>query len=82
MPNRSVPSTEDGDASAVPGDDRHPVVRAVELRWKHALVALIVGGTTYALYEVGGWTLDAIVFGVVTLAIVAYSVLTYRSDVR
>lgn len=69
------------DSSAV-GTDRNPVTRLVALRWRHALVAFVVGTTTYALYEVGGWSVDAVLFGFATLAIIVYSVATYRSDVR
>ena len=60
----------------------NPLARLVALRWKHALVVFVVGTTTYALYAVGGWTIDTAVFGIATLAILAYSVFTYRSDVR
>lgn len=67
--------------SASVATDPNPLVRLVALRWKHALVAFVVGTTTYALYEVGGWTVDTALFGFATLAIVAYSVATYRSDV-
>ncbi|MFC7228441.1 hypothetical protein N0B31_13590 [Salinirubellus salinus] len=74
MSNSATPSS----AAA----DRNPVTRLVALRWKHALVTFVVGTTTYALYEVGGWTVDTALFGIVTLAIVAYSAATYRSDVR
>jgi hypothetical protein len=63
--------------------DTNPVVRAVELRWKHALVAFLLGTTTYALYGVAGdWTLDAAVFGMATLGFILYSAATYRGDVR
>lgn len=61
--------------------DENPVARAVRLRWKHAAVAFVVGTTTYALYGVGGWSIDTAIFGIATLAIILYSVLTYRSDV-
>jgi len=68
------------DGVAVGGN---PVVRAVELRWKHALIAVLLGTTTYALYGVAGdWTIDAAVFGVATLAFIAYSAVTFRGDVR
>jgi hypothetical protein len=60
----------------------NPIARLVALRWKHALVVFVVGTTTYALYELGGWTIDTAVFGIATLAILAYSIGTYRSDVR
>ena len=60
----------------------NPLARLVALRWKHALVVFVVGTTTYALYELGGWTIDTAVFGIATLAILAYSAFTYRSDVR
>ena len=60
----------------------NPLARLVALRWKHALVVFVVGTTTYALYGLGGWTIDTAVFGIATLAILAYSVVTYRSDVR
>jgi hypothetical protein len=62
--------------------DSNPLARLVALRWKHALVFFVVGTTTYALYEVGGWTVDTALFGFAALAIAAYSVATYRSDVR
>ena len=68
--------------SAAAAAERNPLARLVALRWKHALVAFVVGTTTYALYEVGGWTVDTALFGFATLAIVAYSAATYRSDVR
>ena len=66
--------------SASVATDSNPLARLVALRWRHALVAFVVGTTTYALYEVGGWSVDTAVFGFATLAIFAYSAATYRSD--
>lgn len=66
--------------SASVATDSNPLARLVELRWKHAAIVFVVGTTTYALYEVGGWTVDTAVFGIATLAIIAYSAATYRSD--
>ena len=60
----------------------NPLVRLATLRWKHALVFFVVGTTTYALYGLGGWTVDTAVFGIAALAILVYSAVTYRSDVR
>jgi len=41
-----------------------PLTQAVALRWKHAVGVFVVGTATYALYQVGGgWTIDAVVFG-------------------
>lgn len=76
-------STTDSERSdAVPVAGGNPLTRAVALRWKHALVTFILGTTTYALYEIGGWSIDTAVFGVVTLATIVYSLATYRSDAR
>lgn len=75
-------SATDAESSPAAIENRTPVARAVALRWKHALTTFVVGTTTYALYSVGGWTIDAAVFGLATLAIVAYSVATYRGDAR
>ncbi|MFB6117843.1 hypothetical protein [Halosegnis sp.] len=66
-----------------PSLDANTVVRAVELRWKHAIVAFLLGATTYALYGVAGkWTLDAAVFGMATLALILYSAVSFRGDIR
>lgn len=75
-------TTDGTESAAVPVEDRHPLARAVALRWKHALLTLLVGATTFALYQVGGWTVDTTVFAIVTLLVVAYSVATYRADAR
>lgn len=59
-----------------------PLAQAVALRWKHAVAVFVVGTATYALYQVGGgWTVDATVFGLATLALAAYSAATYSADV-
>jgi len=74
-------STTDSERSdAVQVGRGNPLTRAVALRWKHATVALVLGATTYALYEIGGWSIDTAVFGIATLAIIVYSLVTYRSD--
>lgn len=75
-------STDADRSNATPVAEQNPLLQAVELRWKHAVVAFLLGTTTYALYTVGGWTIDTAVFGIVTLAIIAYSVATYRSDAQ
>lgn len=71
--DRSTPTRVEG---------RNPLFQLVELRWKHALIAFVLGTTTYALYVVGGWTIDTAVFGIVTLAFLLYSIATYRSDAQ
>jgi hypothetical protein len=59
-----------------------PFAQAVALRWKHAVAVFVVGTATYALYQVGGgWTVDAAVFGLGTLALAVYSAATYTEDV-
>lgn len=75
-------STDADRSNAARVDSGNPLLRVVELRWKHALTAFLLGTTTYALYTVGGWTIDTAVFGIVTLATILYSTLTYRSDAR
>lgn len=75
-------STDATTSEATSIDRRNPLLRLVQLRWKHALVAFILGTTTYALYTVGGWTIDTAVFGITTLAVIVYSALMYRSDAR
>ncbi|MFC7175868.1 hypothetical protein [Halosegnis marinus] len=63
------------------GADTNPVVRAVQLRWKHGAIAFVLGAATYALYGLEqGWSIDAAVFGVTTLGIILYSAVTYRRD--
>ncbi|MFC7154384.1 hypothetical protein ACFQPA_02805 [Halomarina halobia] len=57
--------------------------RVVVARWKHAVVAVVVGLTAWALYRIGGgWTLDATVFAIAAAVVVAYSLLTLRSDIE
>jgi len=75
-------STDADQSKAARVEGRSPLVQFVELRWKHALGAFLLGTTTYALYTVGGWTIDTAVFGLTTLAFIIYSVATYRSDAR
>lgn len=75
-------STDTDRSNAAQVEGPNPLIQAVELRWKHALIAFLLGTTTYALYTVGGWTIDAAVFGITTLAIIAYSVATYRTDAQ
>lgn len=61
--------------------DRSPVVRAVLARWKHAAVAVVLALTAWQLFVIGGgWTLDATVFALAAAGVVAYSLLTLRSD--
>jgi hypothetical protein len=72
-------STPDSSGTAA---EPNPLIGLVRLRWKHALVFFTVGTATYALYGLGGLTVDTAVFGFLTLVILLYSVVTYRSDVR
>mgnify|MGYP006976234984 CR=1 FL=1 len=59
-----------------------PFAQAIALRWKHAVAVFVVGTATYALYQVGGgWTVDAVVFGLATLTLAVYSAATYAADV-
>ncbi|WP_254538558.1 hypothetical protein [Halomarina litorea] len=63
--------------------DRHPAVRVVASRWKHAVVAVVLAVTAWALYNVaGGWSLDATVFAIATAAFVGYSTVTLRTDLE
>lgn len=65
-----------------PTPTESPLAQAVSLRWKHAVAVFVVGTATYALYQVGsGWTIDAAVFGLATLALAVYSAATYSADV-
>ena len=57
--------------------------RALVSRWKHAAIALVIGGTAWTLYRIGeGWTLDATVFALAAASVVAYSLLTLRTDLE
>ncbi len=63
--------------------ERSRAVRVVASRWKHAVVAVVLAVTAWTLYRVaGGWSLDATVFALVTAGVVAYSLLTLRSDLE
>lgn len=63
--------------------DRHPLVRVATSRWKHAVVTVVLAATTWTLYSVaGGWSLDATVFALATVGLVAYSALTLRTDLE
>lgn len=65
-----------------PARAESPLVQAIALRWKHVVAVFVVGTATYALYQVGGgWTIDAVVFGLATLALAVYSAATYSADV-
>lgn len=72
---------EEYDIPDRPGNSRP--VRVLLARWKHAAVAAVVGATAWALYQIGGgWTIDATVFAVATVGVVAYGLLTLKSDVE
>lgn len=63
--------------------ERGRLEQVVVSRWKHAVVAGVVGATAWALYRIGeGWTLDATVFALAAVAVVAYSLLTLRTDLE
>lgn len=75
-------STETSDDYDVPDRlEGSQLKHEVLARWKHAVLTAAVGATAYVLYVIGeGWTLDATVFAVAAVAILAYSLVTLRSD--
>ena len=61
--------------------DRSPLVQVVILRWKHAVITVLIAATAWALYNVaGGWSLDATVFALAAAALAVYSLITLRTD--
>jgi hypothetical protein len=81
-PDMANSSTDADRSNAAQVEGSNPLVEAVRLRWKHALIVFVLGTTTYALYTVGGWSIDTAVFGITTLAFMAYSAATYRTDAQ
>ncbi|KAB7512500.1 hypothetical protein DM867_12995 [Halosegnis rubeus] len=61
----------------------NPVLRAIKLRWKHAVAVTVLGAATYGLYGIAqSWTIDSAVFGLVTLGIIVYGAATLPSDMK
>ncbi|MDZ7745463.1 MAG: hypothetical protein U5K28_02670 [Halobacteriales archaeon] len=59
----------------------NPVLRAIKLRWKHAIAVIVLGAATYGLQGIAeSWSIDAAVFGLVTLGIIIYSAVTLPGD--
>jgi len=59
----------------------NPVLRAVKLRWKHAVAVTVLGAATFGLHGIAqSWTIDSAVFGLVTLGVIIYAAATLPSD--
>lgn len=58
-------------------------LRQLRRRWKTVGAILVTAVTTAAVYRIDGtWSKDALVFGALTVALLAYTVLTLRSDLK
>lgn len=59
------------------------VVKQLRRRWKMFGVILVTALTTYAVYHVDGEvTKDAWIFGLATVLLLVYTLLTLRSDLK
>ena len=66
-----------------PESTANQLARQLRRRWKILGAVVVTTITTAAIYRVdGGVSTDAIVFGVSTLALLLYVVLTIRSDMQ
>lgn len=58
-------------------------LRQLRRRWKTVGAIVVTAITTAAVHRVDGtWSKDAVVFGALTVALLAYTVLTLRSDLK
>lgn len=58
-------------------------LRQLGRRWKTVGAIVVTAITTAAIYQLDGdWSKDAIVFGALTILLLAYTLLTLRADLK
>ena len=75
---------ESGDRERTIETESRPreVLNAVTSRWISWAVVAVTAVTAYYLYTVGGWTLDAITFALISVGLLAYTLFALNADIE
>ena len=75
--------TEDAELSFDAESDLEQAVRQVTKRWKNWGIIAVTAVTAWFLYGINDtWTTDATAFAVITVGILAYTLVTLYSDIE